>query len=374
MTFSTLIRSMVDRNTKPNVLNEEVDMSSTPVHDAVRAIGISKRYGTGNAQVQALNNVSIRVQSGTFVAVMGPSGSGKSTLMQTLAGLDAIDSGEIWLDNTPINQLSDNNLTLLRRDRVGFIFQAFNLLPMLTAEQNIVLPLTIAKRTVDPAWFDTVVNGLGLRDRLDHKPGELSGGQQQRVAIARALITKPAVIFADEPTGNLDSSSSTTILNMLRQSVDHLRQTVIMVTHDPKAATYADQVVLLADGMIRQVLNRPSSEQLLAAFAHLESRSPATSTTGAPGSGTSTPHQSTQGVPSQGVSAPGHPDQRQPSPRTPPQHGQPRGVPTQGTPSQDSPSQGQSGHGFPPRPQHQGAPTPQPPAQGTPPQGMSPQG
>lgn len=243
----------------------------SPAHPfAVQGIQLSKTYGRGDTKVIALDQVSIGVPNGQFVAVMGPSGSGKSTLLQTLAGLDGIDSGEIWLAGTQLNTLNDDALTKLRRDRVGFIFQSFNLLPMLTAKQNIVLPLTIAKKPVDQQWFETVVSGLGLEDRLNHKPGELSGGQQQRVAIARALITRPAVIFADEPTGNLDSNASTSILQMLRQSVDQLGQTVIMVTHDPKAATYADQVVLLADGQIRNVLQRPSVDQLLASFAHLE--------------------------------------------------------------------------------------------------------
>lgn len=244
-------------------------MESTDSY-AVHGTQLTKIYGRGDTQVRALDRVSLSVPHGKFVAVMGPSGSGKSTLMQTLAGLDAIDEGDIWLADTHINPLSDNDLTALRRDRVGFIFQAFNLLPMLTAKQNIVLPLTIAKKPVDQAWFNTVVNGLGLADRLGHKPGQLSGGQQQRVAIARALITRPAVIFADEPTGNLDSTASNSILTMLRQSVDHLGQTVIMVTHDPKAATFADEVVLLADGQIRQVLQKPSVDELLATFARLE--------------------------------------------------------------------------------------------------------
>ena len=260
-------------------------MHSPTQPPAVQGVDLSKRYGTGNAQVHALRQVSLPVQPGRFVAVMGPSGSGKSTLMQTLAGLDAIDEGEIWLDGVNIGQLNDDDLTRLRRDRVGFIFQAFNLLPVLTAKQNILLPLTIANKPVDTQWFDRIVAQLGLADRLTHKPSELSGGQQQRVAIARALITKPAVIFADEPTGNLDSTSSTSILTMMRQSVDDLGQTVIMVTHDPKAATFADEVVLLADGQIRQVLQRPSPDQLLASFAAIEHQPQATPLTDGPGSG-----------------------------------------------------------------------------------------
>lgn len=237
---------------------------------ALKASAVTKTYGTGQTQVRALNNIDIQVKKGAFVAVMGPSGSGKSTLMQTLAGLDSIDSGEIWLDETNITDLNDNDLTRFRRERVGFVFQSFNLLPMLTAKQNILLPLTIAGKQGDQDWFNQLVTNLGIADRLGHKPGELSGGQQQRVAIARALITRPVVIFADEPTGNLDSASSSAILAMLRQSVDQLGQTIIMVTHDPKAATYADAVVLLADGAIHKVLNKPTTDQLLTAFSTLE--------------------------------------------------------------------------------------------------------
>lgn len=246
-------------------------MDSPTADIAVRCSDVTKRFGHGEAEVIALDHVSLQVRSGSFVAVMGPSGSGKSTLMHVLAGLDGIDHGEIWLADQPLTQLNDNDLTRLRRDQVGFIFQAFNLLPMLTAKQNILVPLTFANQTVDTQWFDTVITNLGLHDRLHHKPSALSGGQQQRVAIARALITRPAVIFADEPTGNLDSASSTSTLELLRTCVTELGQTVIMVTHDPNAATYADEVVVLADGQIRQTLVRPTVDQLLASMAAVDS-------------------------------------------------------------------------------------------------------
>ncbi len=238
---------------------------------AVRAEGLRKSYGRDEATVRALDGVDLSVPPGRFVAVMGPSGSGKSTLMQALAGLDNVDEGTIQIETTEITELSDRSLTRLRRDRIGFVFQAFNLLPTLTARQNILLPLSIARRKVDPEWLGSIVGELGLKDRLQHKPHQLSGGQQQRVAIARALITKPAVVFADEPTGNLDSTSGTRILQLLRTSVTELGQTVIMVTHDPGAASYADEVILLSDGRINEILPSPTTATVLDAFSRLES-------------------------------------------------------------------------------------------------------
>jgi putative ABC transport system ATP-binding protein len=220
--------------------------------------------------VRALDGIDLSVPWGRFLAIMGPSGSGKSTLMQTLAGLDDLDEGRVRIDGVEITSLSDRASTQLRRDRVGFVFQAYNLVATLSAEQNIVLPLTIARRPVDRAWLDTIVHELGLVGRLDHMPHELSGGQQQRVAIARALVTRPAVVFADEPTGNLDSASGARILQMLRASASELGQTVIMVTHDPVAASYADAVVFLVDGTIRHTLVAPSVTSVLETFSRLD--------------------------------------------------------------------------------------------------------
>jgi putative ABC transport system ATP-binding protein len=230
---------------------------------AVRAVDLVKIYGTGDTRVTALDGVSIDFPSGQFTAIMGPSGSGKSTLMHCLAGLDTITSGQVLLGETDIGTLKDKKLTALRRDRVGFIFQQFNLLPTLTAAENITLPLDIAGRKVDQQWFDQVVGTLDLTDRLRHRPTELSGGQQQRVACARALVTRPAVIFADEPTGNLDSRASAEVLSFLQRSVRELGQTVVMVTHDPLAASYADRVVFLADGQIVDQLTRPTADRVL---------------------------------------------------------------------------------------------------------------
>ena len=231
---------------------------------AVRARALTKVYGTGDAQVVALDRVDVDFMPGAFTAIMGPSGSGKSTLMHLLAGLDTPTSGHAYLGDTDLTALGDTALTLLRRDRVGFVFQSFNLLPMFTAEQNILLPLELASAAVDPAWFTTLVDTLGLADRLSHTPGQLSGGQQQRVAIARSLIAKPDVIFADEPTGNLDSRSGAQVLAFLRRSVRELGRTVIMVTHDPSAAAYADRVVLLADGRIAGDITDPTPDSVLA--------------------------------------------------------------------------------------------------------------
>jgi putative ABC transport system ATP-binding protein len=216
----------------------------------VEAKEITRRYGEGDTAVDALRGCSIDVRRGELTAVMGPSGSGKSTLMHILAGLDGPTSGSVSIDGTDITALGDAELTKLRREHIGFIFQFFNLLPMLSAEENIVLPLELAGRKIDKAWVDEVIEKLGLDDRRDHRPSELSGGQQQRVAIARALISKPTVVFADEPTGNLDSTTSTEILELLRDSVSSYGQTTVMVTHDANAAAIADRVLFLADGCI----------------------------------------------------------------------------------------------------------------------------
>jgi len=216
----------------------------------VTAVQLRRRFGEGEAAVDALDGVSLELPAGAFTAIMGPSGSGKSTLMHVLAGLDKPTSGTATIDGVDLGTLDDKKLTELRRDKVGFIFQSFNLLPVLTAQENIELPLKIAGRDVDEQWRDQIVQTVHIGDRLTHHPSELSGGQQQRVAVARALISKPAVVFADEPTGNLDSSSSAEVLNLLRQSVDQLGQTVVMVTHDANAAAIADRIVVLADGKI----------------------------------------------------------------------------------------------------------------------------
>jgi putative ABC transport system ATP-binding protein len=216
----------------------------------VTAVDLRRRFGEGEAAVDALDGVSLELPKGAFTAVMGPSGSGKSTLMHILAGLDQPTSGSVVVDGVELANLDDKKLTQLRRDKIGFIFQSFNLLPVLTAEENIVLPLRIAGAKVDEQWLETLIETVGLGARRTHHPSELSGGQQQRVAVARALISKPAVVFADEPTGNLDSQSSAEVLGLLRRSVDDLGQTVVMVTHDAHAASVADRILVLADGKI----------------------------------------------------------------------------------------------------------------------------
>ncbi len=216
----------------------------------VEATGVSRRYGDGAAAVDALVDVSTGFQRGRFTAIMGPSGSGKSTLMHILAGLDKPTAGTVTLDGEEITALDDGELTKLRREKLGFVFQFFNLLPVLTAEENLVLPLSIAGRKPDQAWVDQLIRTVGLEERRTHRPAELSGGQQQRVAVARALVSKPAVVFADEPTGNLDSKASTDVLKLLRGAVDQFDQTVIMVTHDPVAAAHADRLITLRDGRI----------------------------------------------------------------------------------------------------------------------------
>jgi putative ABC transport system ATP-binding protein len=230
---------------------------------AARAVDAVKVYGSGDAEVRALDGISLDLLGGEYTAVMGPSGSGKSTLMHCLAGLDRVTSGEVWVGDRPLAGMGDRELTALRREAVGFVFQSFNLVPTLTAEENIRLPLDIAGRPVDRSWFDTVVDAVGLRTRLRHRPSELSGGQQQRVACARALVSRPTIVFADEPTGNLDSRSSAEVLGFLRESVDDLGQTVVMVTHDPNAAAYADRVVFLADGRVVDELAAPTADRVL---------------------------------------------------------------------------------------------------------------
>jgi putative ABC transport system ATP-binding protein len=230
---------------------------------AARAVGVTKVYGAGETTVRALDEVSVAFPSGRLTAVMGPSGSGKSTLMHCLAGLDRVTGGEVWIGDTELGGLSERQLTTLRRTRVGFIFQAYNLLPTLSAAENIELPLAIAGTKPDQAWYRQVIDAVGLSARLKHRPAELSGGEQQRVAGARALVARPTVIFADEPTGNLDSRSSAEILGFMRRSVDEFGQTIVMVTHDPTAAAYADRVIFLADGHVKDEMAEPTAAKVL---------------------------------------------------------------------------------------------------------------
>ncbi|MBW8481370.1 ABC transporter ATP-binding protein [Actinomadura parmotrematis] len=247
-----------------------VPEAGTGARPAAVAREVVKSYGTGAGTVTALGGVSAAFPRGAFAAIMGPSGSGKSTLMHCMAGLDAVTSGTVLVGDVDLTALSRPALTRLRRDRLGFVFQSFNLLPMLTAEENIRLTGRLAGRGADRAWFDTLVDSLGLRARLRHRPAELSGGQQQRVAVARALLTRPDVLFADEPTGNLDSRSGGEVLAFLRQAVDAFGQTVIMVTHDPVAAAHADRVLFLADGRIAGSLDAPTADTVHAAMRRLE--------------------------------------------------------------------------------------------------------
>ncbi|XKK36833.1 ABC transporter ATP-binding protein [Nocardiopsis sp. ARC36] len=237
---------------------------------ALEAVDLVKRFGGGETAVTAVAGVSLGFSRGEFVAVMGPSGSGKSTLMNLLAGLDTPTSGRVLVEGTDLAGLDDRRLTRLRRERIGFVFQAFNLMPTLTAEQNILLPLKLSGRTPDRAFFDEIVGSLRIRDRLGHRPSEMSGGQQQRVAIARALLTGPAVVFADEPTGALDVSTGRELLGRLREAGTRLGQTIVMVTHDPVAATYADRVLLLSDGALHGTIERPTTTEVLAAMARAE--------------------------------------------------------------------------------------------------------
>jgi putative ABC transport system ATP-binding protein len=235
---------------------------------ACRVSHLSKTYGTGPAEVRALDDVTLEVFAGEFTAVMGPSGSGKSTLMHCLAALDTADGGRVFVGDQDLTTLNDKALTRLRRDEIGFVFQSFNLVPTLTADENILLPLAIAGRKPDREWYDAVVATVGIGDRLSHKPNELSGGQQQRVAVARALVSRPRIVFADEPTGNLDSRSGAEVLDLLRRSADR-GQTIVMVTHDPVAASYTDRVVFLADGRVVDELRSPTREQVLEVMSRM---------------------------------------------------------------------------------------------------------
>ena len=232
----------------------------------VRLQGVSKIYGSGDAQVRALDDVSVGFGAGEFTAIMGPSGSGKSTMMHILAGLDAPTSGRVFVEDTDITALKDTALTKLRRDRIGFVFQSFNLVPTLDARANILLPMRLAGRAPEKEWFDLIVNSLGIANRLSHRPSEMSGGQQQRVAVARALMSRPAVIVADEPTGNLDSHSTDEVMDLLRRAVDELGQSVIMVTHDTATAVYADRVLVCRDGRIVSDLRDVTADSLTAAL------------------------------------------------------------------------------------------------------------
>jgi putative ABC transport system ATP-binding protein len=240
-----------------------VDAASgvSQVESIVQARDLSRRYGEGEAAVDALVDVNVDFPAARFAAIMGPSGSGKSTLMHLLAGLDSPTSGTVQLDGVELTALGERELTELRRDRIGFIFQTFNLLPVLNAEENILLPLSIAGRDPDREWFDRLVDAVGIRDRLSHRPAELSGGQQQRVAVARALVSRPSVVFADEPTGNLDSKASNDVLELLRNAVEDFGQTVVMVTHDAHAASYADRLLVLADGRVVHDASAGSAEE-----------------------------------------------------------------------------------------------------------------
>ncbi|MFJ4230720.1 ABC transporter ATP-binding protein [Cellulosimicrobium cellulans] len=239
------------------------------------ARGLVKTYGRGEATVRALDGVDVDLERGRLTAIMGPSGSGKSTLMHCLAGLDSPTAGTVVVDGETVSAMSERHLTRLRRTRIGFVFQSFNLVPTLTAEENIVLPLAIARRPVDREWFERVVDAVGLRPRLGHRPAELSGGQQQRVACARALVSRPAVVFADEPTGNLDSRAAAEVLGFLRASVDDLGQSVAMVTHDPTAASYAHRVLFLADGRLMTELRDPTPQAVLDTLGALTPAAPA---------------------------------------------------------------------------------------------------
>jgi putative ABC transport system ATP-binding protein len=239
---------------------------------AARAVGLTKTYGEGDAAVHALDSVDVDLYAGEFTAIMGPSGSGKSTLMHCCAALDSATSGSVFVGDTDLSGLKDKELTRLRREAIGFVFQSFNLVPTLSAEENILLPLSIAGRRPDPDWYASVIDTVGLRDRLTHRPNELSGGQQQRVAVARALVSRPSIVFADEPTGNLDSRSGAEVLTLLRRSVDEFGQTVVMVTHDPVAAAFTDRVVFLADGKVVDEVRSPDRETVLGRMTRMDAR------------------------------------------------------------------------------------------------------
>lgn len=252
--------------------NGQAPQMAPITNPAARAINATKCYGTGDTAVAALKDVTLDFGTGQFTAVMGASGSGKSTLMHCLAGLDTLTAGQILVGDTDISRLNDHDLTLLRRQRIGFVFQSFNLVPTLTAKENILLPLSLAGTKPDQAWFDQVIDTIGLADRLAHRPSELSGGQQQRVAVARALVSKPDLIFADEPTGNLDSTSGVAVLEFLRDAVDRMGQTIVMVTHDPTAAGWADRAVFLADGQVVGEILKPTAESVLDQMKRLDPR------------------------------------------------------------------------------------------------------
>ena len=239
---------------------QDMSVTTTP---AARAVQATKIFGTGDIEVRALDTVDVEFEQSRFTAIMGPSGSGKSTLMHCQAGLDTLTPGDVYIGDTNLSSLSERELTLLRRDQVGFIFQAFNLVPTLSAIENITLPMDLAGVKPDPGWLDEVITTVGLQDRIGHRPNELSGGQQQRVAVSRALASRPEIIFADEPTGNLDSTTGSEILAFMRKAVDDLHQTIVMVTHDPVAAGYADRVVFLADGRVVDEMEDPTAEQVL---------------------------------------------------------------------------------------------------------------
>jgi putative ABC transport system ATP-binding protein len=259
---------MSSPSSSPTGTDPRIASATRPI--AARAINLSKVYGSGDTQVHALDSVTVDFARGEFTAIMGPSGSGKSTLMHCLAGLDSASEGSVLIGDTELTGLSDKRMTKLRRDRIGFVFQAFNLVPTLTALENITLPLDIAGRKPDQQWLGSVIDTLGLRDRLHHRPSELSGGQQQRVACARALASQPEIIFGDEPTGNLDSHSSGEVMGILRSSVTDLGQTVVIVTHDPRAASYSDRVIFLADGRIVDEMRQPTADSVLDRMKHLE--------------------------------------------------------------------------------------------------------
>lgn len=268
MTSSSLTRFRGSRITDPPA----TDRPATDAAEHASALsvrGLTKVYGTGDTRVVALDHVDADFAAGEFTAIMGPSGSGKSTLMHCAAGLDDATEGQVWVGDTELTSLTDARLTRLRREQLGFVFQSFNLVPTLSAKENILLPLRLAGRQADAEWFDHVVSVLGITDRLGHRPSQLSGGQQQRVAVARALVMRPRVIFADEPTGALDSVTGTELLDFLRRSVTELGQSVVMVTHDPNAACYADRVLMLADGHIAGELTEPTTDSVLAALRGL---------------------------------------------------------------------------------------------------------
>jgi putative ABC transport system ATP-binding protein len=245
---------------------------ATPFDCILAAVDVSKRYGERDTAVDALRSVSLEIETGQLTAIMGPSGSGKSTLMHILAGLDRPSAGTVTVAGVEITGMNDNELTRLRREHIGFVFQFFNLLPMLTAEENVLLPLSIAGRKPERGWLDELLETVGIADRRSHRPSELSGGQQQRVAVARALLSRPSVLFADEPTGNLDSHTSDEVLNLLRTSVDELGQTTVMVTHDPHAAALADRILFLADGQIVKEVRESTAAEVLAAMQEVSGR------------------------------------------------------------------------------------------------------